>query len=1347
MSLKNQLTFYLNGERRVLQNVDPTQTVLDYVRSVGLTGAKLGCQEGGCGACTMTFAEWDEETQKPYYYAINGCIVPLIAVDGKHLITVEALGTAEQPHAIQDRLAKFHGSQCGFCTPGIVMSLYTLLRDTNGKPTEEMILDAFDGNLCRCTGYRPIIDAANTFASEKTCNKGIACCRMANNGQNRCCGSAKSGQGGCCKGTDLPNPDEIDVNALELSERALKFKSYPHAELSFPDTLKSYRPSLLEITGKNTQWYRPVSLRQLHDIIRTHEGAKLVSGASEFTIETKIRGDEHSIVVFLKEVPELKKFEYVPDKGIMIGGNISLAKLEKQIAHLISQLPSEKTETYTAICAQLKLFAGTQIRNVGSPAGNLANASPIADFNPILAAANATVFVDTVIEGQIQEMQIPIGNLQRPFFVSYRKTLLPPRSVITRIFIPESRPGEYVHVYKQAKRKDDDISIVTACMRVKLLAGRVLDAALAYGGVAPVTVLAKMSSKLIGRQWDKCLLADTLNWLDDEFKLSYDVPGGAAVYRRSLVLSFFYQFFQYVCQKAHLSECDDAALSEVTRAHPVGVQTLQNNFEREILGKSEVHMNAMRQVTGESLYVDDIPPFHNELFAAQVMSRKARAHIRSIDYAAALEVEGVVGYVDVNDVEGNNKWGLPEGQDCLFVENGEVNFAGACISVICATNRESARKAARLVRIEYDHEEEPIITIEQAIEQNSYFPVERAIQKGNISEAFRNAAFVFEGISRMGAQEHFYLEPQGCIVVPEDNCGEFKIYSSSQNPNEVQLVAAGALRIPANRIVARVKRVGGGFGGKETRSIHYSTIAAVAAKKFKRPVRLILSRSEDMIHSGQRHPFLGKWKVALDKNYKFIGLRLYLYANAGSSIDLTRGVLDRAMLHFDNCYDFGAIDAQGRVCKTNIASNTAFRGFGGPQGMFVAECIINEVSDRLNVSPDYLRSINYYPETGGTTPYRQNLGRDFSVRTLVRENMAEAKFEELRKEVTEFNKSSKWIKRGLAHVPTKFGVSFGVLWLNQAGALVHIYEDGSVLVAHGGTEIGQGINTKMAMIAAQELAVPLNNVFISETSTQTVANASPTAASATSDLNGMAVKNACDQLNERLLPYRKRLGKGATMKQLAHDAYFDRVNLSANGFYKTPDIGYIFGDENPKPAFLYFTQGSAISMVEVNMLTGDWANLRTDIKMDIGRTLNLALDYGQIEGAFVQGQGLFTIEESLWLQNGSQFTCGPGTYKIPGFRDIPQQFNISVLQDREFEHLNTINRSKGIGEPPLFLGSAVFFALRDAIKAARADHGLSMPYGMIEAPLTTENIRVLAGDDIARTAQVKLDGKNWFVRA
>lgn len=541
-----------------------------------------------------------------------------------------------------------------------------------------------------------------------------------------------------------------------------------------------------------------------------------------------------------------------------------------------------------------------------------------------------------------------------------------------------------------------------------------------------------------------------------------------------------------------------------------------------------------------------------------------------------------------------------------------------------------------------------------------------------------------------------------------------------------------------------MKRLGGGFGGKESRSIQLAGICAVSATKTKRPVRCMLNRDDDIITSGQRHPFMCRWKVGVTKDGKLLALDADVYANGGHTQDLSGAVVERSLSHIDGVYKIPNVFVRGWVCKTNTVSNTAFRGFGGPQGMFMAECFMSEIADHLNIPVEKFREINIY-KPGDTTHFNQEL-KDWHVPLMYKQVMEESSYAARRQAVTEYNRTHKWSKRGLAIIPTKFGISFTALFLNQAGALVHVYHDGSVLVAHGGTEMGQGLHTKMTMIAAEALQVSLSDVFISETATNTVANTSATAASASSDLNGYAVFNACEQINARLQPYREKLGPNATMKEIAHAAYFDRVNLSAYGYYSTPDIGYVWG-ENRGQMFFYFTQGVTAAEVQIDTLTGDWTPLRADIKMDVGRTINPSIDYGQIEGAFIQGQGLFTTEESLWLRsNGQIFTRGPGNYKIPGFRDIPQVFNVSLLKDVEWENLRTIQRSRGVGEPPLFMGSAVFFAIRDALNAARAQWGVRDVL-RLESPATPERIRVSCADPIVERARVlpKEGEKSFFV--
>jgi xanthine dehydrogenase/oxidase len=471
--------------------------------------------------------------------------------------------------------------------------------------------------------------------------------------------------------------------------------------------------------------------------------------------------------------------------------------------------------------------------------------------------------------------------------------------------------------------------------------------------------------------------------------------------------------------------------------------------------------------------------------------------------------------------------------------------------MILATNARQAEAGARAVQIKYE-ELPAIFTIEEAVEKQSFFEHSRYIINGDTEKAFEEADHVFSGTTRMGGQEHFYLETNACLAIPKPEDGEMEIWSSTQNPTETQAYVAQVTGVQSNKIVSKVKRLGGGFGGKETRSIQLAAICAVAANKTKRPVRCMLNRDEDIMTSGQRHPFLSIWKVAVNRDGKIQALDADVFNNGGWTQDLSAAVVDRSLSHIDGCYKIPNINVRGRICKTNTVSNSAFRGFGGPQGMFISESIMEEIADHIGMPVEELRSLNLY-EPEQQTHFNQVLD-DWHVPLMYQQIIEESNYEARRAAVEEFNAEHKWQKKGLALIPTKFGISFTALFFNQAGALVHIYHDGSVLVAHGGTEMGQGLHTKVAMIVAEALGVPLDDVYISETATNTVANTSATAASASSDLNGYAAYNACEQINARIKPYRDKLGPNASMKQIAHAAYFDRVNLSANGHYRTPEV-------------------------------------------------------------------------------------------------------------------------------------------------------------------------------------------------
>ncbi|KAH8714207.1 molybdopterin binding aldehyde oxidase/xanthine dehydrogenase [Ilyonectria robusta] len=1339
------LRFYINGTKVVLDEIDPEITVLEYLRGIGLTGTKLGCGEGGCGACTIVVSQYNPTTKEVYHASVNACLAPLVSLDGKHVITVEGIGSSKQPHPTQERIAKSNGSQCGFCTPGIVMSLYALLRN-NSTPSKDDVEEAFDGNLCRCTGYRSILDAAQTFSVDTLSGKskqgsGSGCCMDNGNGPP---------EGGCC------------MTKQSTNEKTIKrftppgfIKYNPDTELIFPPALKRHEMRALAFGNKRKRWYRPVTLDQLLQIKSVYPEAKVIGGSTETQIETKFKALQYPVSVYVGDIAELRQYSF-KDDHLEIGGNVILTDLEKICEHAIPHYGHARGQVFEGMLKQLKYFAGRQIRNVGTPAGNLVTASPISDLNPVLWAANAVL----IAKSATKETEIPMSQ----FFTGYRKTALPQDAVIASIRIPvTSVKGEFFRTYKQAKRKDDDIAIVTSALRVKLDdEGIVQECNLIYGGMAATTVAAKTAMEyLVGRRFaDLETLEGTMGALGRDFDMAFSVPGGMASYRKALALGFVYRFYHDVL--AILDEksdvIDNQAINELEREISDGKvdEDAAAAYMKEVTGKSNPHVAALKQTTGEAQYTDDIPALKNELHGCYVLSKKAHAKIKFVDYSEAVNMPGVVDIVDKDDMPSAeaNKFGPPNFDEVFFAED-EVFTAGQVIALVLATTPAKAVDAARAVKVDYE-ELPSILTIEEAIEKESYHNFYREIKKGNTEEAFKNCDYVFTGTARMGGQEHFYLETNACLVVPNPEDGAMEIFASTQNANETQVFAARVCEVQANKVVVRVKRLGGGFGGKESRSVLLSSALALAAKKTKRPVRYMLTREEDMVISGQRHPFLGKYKVGVNKDGKIQALECDIYNNAGWTFDLSAAVCERAMTHVDGCYSIPNVHITGRLCKTNTMSNTAFRGFGGPQGMFIAETYMEEVADRLGMPVETLRQINMY-EDDGQTHFNQGLG-DWHVPLMYKQVQDEAAYTQRKDAVAEFNKGNKWRRRGIAIIPTKFGISFTALFLNQAGALVHIYHDGSVLVAHGGTEMGQGLHTKLTQIAAQALGVPLDNVFISETSTNTVANASATAASASSDLNGYAIFNACKQLNERLAPYREKLGPGASMEQLAHAAYFDRVNLSAQGFYKTPEIGYDWNTGKGK-MFFYFTQGVAAAEVEIDLLTGTWTCLRADIKMDVGQSINPALDYGQIQGAFIQGLGLFTMEESLWMRNGPMagnlFTRGPGAYKIPGFRDIPQTFNVSLLKDVQWKELRTIQRSRGVGEPPFFMGSAVFFAIRDALKSARSSAGVAAKVGddndpgllRLESPATPERIRLACEDEIMRKARVmpKEGEKSFFV--
>lgn len=948
-------------------------------------------------------SQYNPTTKAIYHASVNACLAPLASVDGKHVITVEGIGNVKSPHPAQERIARGNGSQCGFCTPGIVMSLYALLRN-NDAPTDEDIEEAFDGNLCRCTGYRPILDSAKTFSTTAGCGKAKV------NGGSGCCMDNANGDGagaGCCKSkSNGEAPSDQPIKRF-TPPGFIEYK--PDTELIFPPTLKKHEFRPLAFGNKRKKWYRPVTLEQLLQIKSAYPAAKIIGGSTETQIEIKFKAMQYPVSVYVGDVAELRQYSF-KDKYVEIGGNVILTDLENICQEAITHYGKDKAQVFDAMYKQLKYFAGRQIRNVGTPAGNLATASPISDLNPVFMASDAILFAKSAEK----TTEIPMSG----FFKGYRRTALAPEDILASIRIPLTEPGrEFFRAYKQAKRKDDDIAIVTGALRVKLdEAGIVEQANLCFGGMAAWTTAAKQANDyMVGKKFAELeTLEGTMNALEQDFNLQFSVPGGMASYRKALAMSFFYRFYNEVMLSlGDHKHTDEQAVEEIERDISTGDTdgTATLAYQQTIVGKANPHLAALKQTTGEAQYTDDIPKLANELSGCLVLSTKAHARIKSVDYSAALDIPGVVDYIDHTDMPNKeaNHWGAPHFEE-VFLAEDEVFTAGQPIALILATSPQKAAEGARAVKVEYEGLP-AIFTMEEAIEKNSLYNFFREIKKGDPEEAFKNSDYTFSGVARMGGQEHFYLETNACVAIPKPEDGEMEIWSSSQNCNESQAYAARVLEVQANKVVVKVKRLGGGFGGKETRCIQLSTILALAAQKTRKPVRCMLTREEDMVTSGQRHPFLGRWKVGVNKDGKIQALDLDIFNNGGWSWDLSAAVCERAMTHSDNCYLIPNIHVRGRICRTNTMSNTAFRGFGGPQGLFIAESYMSEVADRLDIPVERLREINMY-KFEEETHFNQKL-TDWHVPLMYKQVQDEFQYAKRREAISEFNESHKWRKRGL----------------------------------------------------------------------------------------------------------------------------------------------------------------------------------------------------------------------------------------------------------------------------------------------------------------------------------------------
>ncbi len=1208
----------INGTAADLSDAPLHENLLAFLRRTGRTGSKSGCNEGDCGACTVLLLENDGPPR-----AINSCLALVHSLAGRAVITAEGLAASDGTlHPAQRVMVDHCGSQCGYCTPGFVCSLAEAsARGIQQDPAA--VADQLCGNLCRCTGYRPIREAAAVMP-----------------------------------GAPLPPPPA------------------------------GTSPAATDAHG----YLRPRSIAEALAFKQKHPEADFIAGATETAVLINKRHHRPALLISLEHITELAEI-HRSDAGWTLGAAARLTDVENKLHG-----------AYPALDRMFRLFASRQIRHRATLGGNLVTASPIGDSAPVLLALDASLRLASPSGERI----IPLAE----FFTGYRRTVMRADELLVSIFLPADPPG-HCDFAKVSKRREMDISTVSAAIRIAFDdEDRIATARLAFGGVAAFPARAlKTEAALIGLSPCEARSETILSLLESEFTPLSDLRGSAD-YRSMLVRELYLRF--------------------LTGEEPAG-------FDPPVLAplaaSHMVHESAIGHVTGSALYTQDIALRRGSLHVWLVRAETAHATLHHIDVSQAIAMPGVRAVLTAADVTGSNNTGPARHDEPLFAES-EVLFHGQILAAVIADSLEQARVAAAIVHVDLSPLP-PLLGIQAAIAADSFHTDPRHLTRGDVQSGLANSSHVIHGVFPIGGQEQFYLETQAALAEP-DGEGGVHVHSSTQHPSETQTIVAEVLGWPRHRVVVECPRMGGGFGGKETQANPWAAICALAAVKTGRPVSLQLDRDHDMESTGKRHPFLARFQVGFDADGKLLAADIELFSDGGWSLDLSQPVNDRALFHLDNAYFIPHVRFTGRVCRTHTTSHTAFRGFGGPQGMLVIEEILGRIATHLGLPPEQVRSRNFYQNEGDAsiTHYGQTVENN-RLHRLWDELLASSDFAKRRAAIHDWNLTQPFRKRGLAITPVKFGISFTLKHYNQAGALVLVYADGSVQVNHGGTEMGQGLHTKILDIAMRELGLPAASIRLMHTRTDKVPNTSATAASSGSDLNGMAVADACAQLRSRFAPLAAETlgcppeqiafkdaalhspdGRSIPFAQITALAYTRRIPLSAAGFYATPDLDWDWAVAHGKP-FHYFAFGAAVSEVEIDGFTGMHRILRTDILHDVGDSLNPDIDRGQIEGGYVQGAGWLTSEELLWNDEGRLLTHSASTYAIPAFSDAPPDFRVALLQNAA--QPRTIHGSKAVGEPPLMLAISVREALRDAITA------FGKPFPELPSPLTSETIKSTIG--------------------
>lgn len=1399
------LLFFLNGQEVRLSDVDPDRLLVDYLRdpSVGLTGTKKSCGEGGCGACTVTLSWLSRSRNRVVHRAVNACLRRLVTLDGMAVTTVEALTVEGKISPIQYRLVEHNGTQCGYCTPGFVMTMHSFMADENpdARYTKQDIEGFFHGNICRCTGYRPILDAMKTFASDWSEADGAMIC--------------------------LPPPGQR-VSAYDK----------PHARL--PEGWHERPRRALHFSKGLRHWIRPLTMRELHRLWKAglEAGTVLLSagGTTLRLLEEEPQPPGPVLTLDISQIDELHDVRIDGDEAIL-GGGLTYSDAIEFLDRTAATLSPSQTAPLRAIRRAAARTAGSQVRNAAGLGGNAILVSRLAAsgrrFASDLVAALAGM--RAVVEVGSPNWDTPRAFDLLDFMEQYQTDhQLQREALILRYRIPLGRVAEHTETYRVARRRDDSAAIVNAGFRVRLDdRDSVTEARLVLGGIGLLPVRARHAEQaLIGKHWDREIVAQAVRALSHDLDSCRRDPAGSwdgisDAYRADLARGFLFKFLVGVTATVNerlVPRRIASAALQPDRPVSKGSQVVPDFPDQAPLGMPYVKEEAFIQATGEARYTHDLPLPPRGLEAAFVTVTVALAEFDHVLPTADATLTPVApaelkrylkqeyrGFVDYITGADDPALTMPAKDDAFYdplLAGGLVTCFGQPIGLVVAESEQVAAQIAAFIQdrcvayrpvVDGSGARAPVVSIAEArarpdgiMRDRPPYPVHiRGITRPGSGFDWTTVAhgeeilvegkrcMVIHGAMATGTQAHFYLETQACLAIPGER-NQILMHSSTQWPRGVHDGVRATLGLDSNAITVRVNRLGGGYGGKTTRTPFVASPVAYAAWKLKRPVRAALPRAVDTAMIGKRHPFYGEYHVAIATGTddpacagRIMGLATDFWADGGNSYDCSFNVIDCAQLQGDGCYSIANYCTTGEVCRTNTASNNAMRSYGMLQAMLIQEDAIEAAAHAAGMGPELVRQRALYRK-GDTTPAGQELTY-CSLKRLWNRLERQSKFRSRLRRVETFNKQNVWRKRGISMMPLKYGMGFYASFLEQGGALVEVYRaDGRVLVRHGGVEMGQGVMTKVAQLAAVTLNLPLTLIRTDETDTHVIADPISTGGSTGTQLNGGAVREACRALRKRLERFCQALkqehgeewcrhqhvnyweypnGWAAAVPQedsgtrlvweyLVDLAFNMRVNLTAQSRFHangTPyPHGISFHDGVPAEEvdqFDGFTFAAACSEVEIDVLTGETTVLRTDVVYDMGKSLNPAIDVGQIEGGFVQGLGHILTEELVveprGKRKGTVTTLNTMGYKPPAASTIPLEFNVDLYPrgTGTNPHLrHDINNeppalsSKGVGEPPLVLAASVYFAIKHAVLAARRDRGHDGWFRM-DTPATVERIR------------------------